>query len=209
MLARVFDPFVQTDEARGKSQGGLGLGLALVRSLVELHGGTVAAHSDGPGQGSEFVVRLPLMRTAELRARNEAVPGFRAPRSEVRVRRRVLVVDDNRDAADSLAMLLRLGGHEVRVAYDGPTALATVSGFGPDLVLLDLGMPGMDGYEIARRLRQTPGFAGRTLAALTGWGQEEDRRRTREAGFDRHLVKPVDPAELAALMGSLPPRGRP
>jgi CheY-like chemotaxis protein len=203
-LARVFDPFVQTDAARMKSQGGLGLGLALVKSLVELHGGAVAAHSAGPGQGSEFTIRLPVTRAAEVGSRNEADAGSRALPSTARVSKRVLVVDDNRDAADSLAVLLRLHGHEVRVAYEGPAALAASAEFGPDLVLLDLGMPGMDGYEVARRLRQSPAFAGRVLAALTGWGQEADRMRTREAGFDHHLVKPADPGELAALLASVP-----
>ena len=204
MLTRVFDPFVQTDAARGKSQGGLGLGLALVRSLVELHGGTVLARSEGPGRGSEFVVRLPTTRNAERGTRGGDDSEFRPPRPEFRSSKRVLVVDDNRDAADSLAMLLRLKGHEVRVAYEGPAALAAAPEFGPDLVLLDLGMPGMDGYEVARRLRRTPGFERKTIAALTGWGQDADRRRTRETGFDHHLVKPVDPAELSAVIANLP-----
>jgi PAS domain S-box-containing protein len=204
MLAHVFDPFVQTEEARGKSQGGLGLGLALVRSLVELHGGSVAAHSAGPGRGSEFVIRLAALPDAGSRMPMSAASSeIGTQQSALDDRMRVLVVDDNRDAADSLAMLLRLKGHEVRVAYDGPAALAAVGAFGPDLVLLDLGMPGMDGYEVARRLRETPAFAGRAIAALTGWGQEADRRRTREAGFDHHLVKPVDPAELETLLGGL------
>jgi CheY-like chemotaxis protein/two-component sensor histidine kinase len=201
MLAHVFDPFVQTAEARGKSQGGLGLGLALVRSLVELHGGSVAAHSAGPGRGSEFVVRLSTLPVEERRLPTAGGrPDIGNPQSAIPNRRRVLVVDDNRDAADSLTMLLRSKGHDVRVAYDGPAALAAAGAFGPDLVLLDLGMPGMDGYEVARRLRGMPAFAGRVIAALTGWGQEADRRRTREAGFDHHLVKPVDPAELETLL---------
>jgi PAS domain S-box-containing protein len=205
MLARVFEPFVQTDAAREKSQGGLGLGLALVKSLVELHGGTVVACSDGPGRGSEFVVRLPGLPNAECRSpiAAEAAP-ISNRQSTFGNQKRVLVVDDHRDAADSLAMLLRLKGHSVRLAYDGPAALVAAIEFDPDLILLDLGMPGMDGYEVARRLRQTPGFERRTLAALTGWGQEGDRRRTRAVGFDRHLVKPVDPAELSALLASLP-----
>jgi signal transduction histidine kinase len=201
MLARVFDPFVQTDAARNKSQGGLGLGLALVKSLVELHGGAVAAHSAGPGLGSEFVVRLPATGSPDRGPRG-ADRGPR-PGADARTTRNVLVVDDNRDAADSLGTLLRLKGHGVRVVYDGPAAVAAAAEYPPDLVLLDLGMPGMDGYEVARRLRQMPAFRGRTLAAVTGWGQEADRRRTREAGFDHHLVKPIDPAELSALLAGL------
>ena len=200
MLDRVFDPFVQTDVARGRSQGGLGLGLALVRSLVELHGGTVAARSDGPGRGSEFTIRLPMPADDGRQTSGEAeTPSAPSPHP---AGLRVLVVDDNRDAADSLAMLLKLKGHDVRVTYDGTAAL-TAASFQPDLVFLDLGMPGMDGYEVARRLRQLPEGQRCLLAALTGWGQEEDRRRTREVGFDRHLVKPVDPAELSALLEAL------
>src|SRR5262249_26231253 len=155
--------------------------------------------------GSEFVVRLPGLPNADCRApiAAEADP-ISHRQTTFGNQKRVLVVDDNRDAADSLAMLLKLKGHHVRLAYDGPAALVAATEFGPDLVLLDLGMPGMDGYEVARRLRQTPGVESCTLAALTGWGQEEDRRRTRAVGFDRHLVKPVDSAELSALLASLP-----
>jgi PAS domain S-box-containing protein len=194
MLAKVFDLFVQVDHAATRSQGGLGIGLTLVKNLVGMHRGTVEAHSEGVGKGSEFVVRLPLSAAtvAEPNEREDTRPGLR----ERTAGRRLLVVDDNKDAADSLAMLLRLEGHEVRVAYDGPAALNLVNGYRPEIVFLDIGMPGMDGYEVARRLRQHPGLENVLLAALTGWGQQEDRRRTTEAGFDRHFVKPPDPKAL-------------
>jgi PAS domain S-box-containing protein len=196
LLTRVFDLFVQAERRLDRSQGGVGIGLTLVKRLVEMHGGTVRAHSAGPGQGSEFVVRLPAL--AEPAA---GAPARKAEGGEAAAglpRRRVLVVDDNVDAADSLALLLKLSGQETRVAYDGPTALLVAEAFRPQLVLLDIGMPGMDGYEVARRLREQ----GRKvpLVAVTGWGQEEDRRRSREAGFDHHLVKPVDPSALQQLL---------
>ncbi len=202
MLPHIFELFVQVDHAATRSQGGLGIGLTLVKNLVEMHNGTVEAHSDGLGEGCEFVVRLPLM-SKEHRQRTEEENGG-APQEPVRSSgHRLLVVDDNRDAADSLAMLLRLQGHEVRVAHDGPAALEMVKGYCPALVFLDIGMPGMDGYEVARRLRQQPGLENVRLAALTGWGQQEDRRRTAEAGFDHHLVKPVEPKALDGLLADL------
>jgi signal transduction histidine kinase len=201
MLPRVFDLFVQVDHATTKAQGGLGVGLTLVKSLAEMHGGTVEAHSPGPGEGSEFVVRLPLS------ARRQEPPGKKEdagqPQPESPSGRRLLVVDDNRDAAESLALLLRLQGHEVRVAHDGPAALEMVSSHRPEMVFLDIGMPGMDGYEVARRLQHMPGMRGVRLAALTGWGQEDDRRRTAQAGFDHHLVKPVEPKVLEELLATL------
>jgi CheY-like chemotaxis protein len=199
MLPKVFDLFVQAAPAAARSQGGLGIGLTLVRSLVETHGGTVEAHSAGPGQGSEFVVRLPLAAPAP------PVPAGdgEARRDPAALRRRVLVVDDNEDAAESLALLLGLAGHEARVAHNGPDALRLVESEPPELVFLDLGMPGMDGFEVARRLREVPGRDGLLLVALTGWGTKEDRRRTTEAGFDRHLVKPVDPKALEELLAEL------
>jgi len=203
MLPRVFDLFVQADHAATRSQGGLGIGLTLVRNLVEMHQGTVRANSAGLGQGSEFVVRLPL---AEILAKEPA----RGPRAEQHspatsaLSHRVLVVDDNIDAADSLAMLLRLQGHEVEVAHDGPSALQLAASVRPEMVFLDIGMPGMDGNEIARRLRRQPTLNGLVLVALTGWGAPEDRRRTADAGFDHHLVKPVEPIALDALLAALP-----
>ncbi len=192
MLPHIFDLFVQVDRSLGRAQGGLGIGLALVRSLVEMHGGRITARSDGPGKGSEFIVRLPV--SVEAPAEQSATGPAVSP--EPQASRRVLVVDDNRDGAETLATLLRATGHEVRVAYDGPTALAEAHTFRPDVVLCDIGMPGMDGYEVARRLRQDADLPHPVLIAVTGYGQAEDRRRTHAAGFDHHLTKPVD---LAAL----------
>ncbi len=191
-LPHVFGLFTQVEESRKRAEGGLGIGLALVKSLVEMHGGQVEAHSAGPGQGSEFVVRLPVA-PEQAPAGGPSPP--RAPAAPARAVR-VLLVDDNVDAVESLAMLLRLWGHEVVTAHDGPQAIQAADSRPPDVALLDIGLPGMDGYELARRLRGKPGGAGLLIVALTGWGQEEDRRRTQEAGFDHHLVKPV---ELDAL----------
>ncbi|HZU36375.1 MAG TPA: ATP-binding protein [Gemmataceae bacterium] len=198
MLPKIFDLFVQVDHAATKSQGGLGIGLTLVRNLVEMHRGTVQVHSAGLGMGSEFVVRLPLMDQETATPKQPCEQGWTPASSG----RRLLVVDDNQDAADSLAVLLRLQGHEVEVAHDGAAALELAQDYRPEIVFLDLGMPGMDGYEVARRLRQQPGLEQVRLAALTGWGQQEDRRRTAAAGFDHHLVKPVEPDLLQQLLGS-------
>jgi len=189
LRGRVFDMFTQGEHTRERQQGGLGIGLTLVRSLVELHGGAISAHSDGLGQGSEFVVRLPLAEApgASLQPVEVQPP---APR---RQRQSVLVVDDNRDAADSLAILLRLSEREVRVRYDAAASLEAVAAEVPDLVLLDLGLPEMDGFEVCRRIRALPGGADIAIVALSGWGREHDRQRSREAGFDLHLTKPVDP----------------
>ena len=197
MLPRIFDLFAQDDRSLVRSQGGLGIGLTLVRSLVELHGGTVTAASAGPGLGSEFVVRLPtLPEAAPDPARlAPAPPPGRAPR-------RVLVVDDHADSARTLARVLELWGHEVRVAHSGPEAIAAVDADPADLILLDIGLPEMDGYEVARRLRARAPAATLILVALTGYGQDDDRRRSREAGFDHHLVKPVDLADLQRLLES-------
>jgi CheY-like chemotaxis protein len=200
MLSRIFELFVQADHASTKAQGGLGIGLTLVKNLVEMHNGTIEARSEGPGQGSEFVVRLPLA----LRTHDETSPGMageQAPQPSSGLR--LLVMDDNQDAADSLTTLLRLQGHEVRVAYSGMAVLEMTKAYTPDLVFLDIGMPGMDGYEVARRLRQTTGLERTVLAALTGWGQQEDRRRTAEAGFDHHLVKPPEPAAVEEILAGL------
>ncbi len=212
MLPRIFDLFVQAEHTTTRSHGGLGIGLTLVKNLVEMHGGTVEAHSAGLGKGSEFVVRLPLVPKDEGgRMKDESADnaGSLHPSSFIPhpSGRRVLVVDDNVDAADSLAVLLRLQGHDVRVAHDGPTALQIVKVHRPELVFLDIGMPGMDGYEVARRLRQEPGLEKVRLAALTGWGQQEDRRRTAEAGFDLHLVKPVEPMVLEELLAEIQATG--
>ena len=199
-LDTVFDMFTQVHRATVQAQGGLGIGLTLVRRLVELHGGTVEAHSDGPGTGSEFVVRLPVLATgaepAAPPARAAALPA--APR-------RVLVVDDNVDAARSLEMMLGLMGHDVRTSHDGPEALAQARAFRPELVLLDIGLPSMSGYDVCRALRAEPWGDEAVLVALTGWGQEEDRRRSDEAGFDDHVVKPVSAERLADLLQRVRP----
>ena len=202
VLPHVFDLFVQVDHAATRSQGGLGIGLTLVKNLVGMHCGTVEARSAGLGRGCEFVVRLPLT-ARKLGGPGEAERGEAARPAAPTSGLRLLVVDDNRDAADSLAVLLRLQGHEVRVVHDGPAALEVAPSYRPDAVFLDLGMPGMDGYEVARRLRKTPGLEKTVLAALTGWGQREDRRRTAEAGFDHHLVKPPEPKALEGVLAGL------
>jgi PAS domain S-box-containing protein len=193
MLPRIFDMFTQ-GEPSGVHRGGLGIGLTLVRSLVEMHGGSVEAQSEGPGRGSEFTVRLPLAE----QAMETPVPV--PPAVETSIHSRILVVDDNEDAADSLATLLKCVGAVADVAYDGPTALRTIAEHKPNVVLLDLGMPGMDGYEVARRIRSDPQLSSLTLIALSGWGQEADRRRSRNAGFDHHLLKPADLATLRTLL---------
>ncbi|WP_437281581.1 PAS domain-containing protein [Sorangium sp. So ce375] len=196
LLSRLFDPFSQAEQGLARSKGGLGLGLALVRGLVELHGGTVAAHSDGPGRGSMFTLRLPL---AAPIARDQSAASDRDEASRHGVR--VLVIEDNHDAAESLEMLLTLSGYEVETAFDGPTGLTAARKRPPDVVLCDLGLPGgMDGYDVARAIRAEPSLASTRLVALSGYGQDEDRRRSREAGFDKHLVKP---AEDTALMEAL------
>ena len=212
MLRRVFEMFTQADGARDRAPGGLGIGLTLVRRLVELHGGRVEARSEGPGRGSEFIVRLPAAVAAD--DRTPAEPGAGAPdrsreaRSSARqdgqpgTSLRVLVVDDNQDAADSLALLLQLSAAEVRVAHSGQAALELLRDYHPDVALLDIGMPGMSGYELATRIRHQPELQPIALIALTGWGQDDDRRRSREAGFDHHLVKPVAPRTLQSLLGS-------
>jgi PAS domain S-box-containing protein len=188
MLHRVFEMFTQVDSPLEYSQGGLGIGLSLVRGLIELHGGTVEAHSDGPGKGSEFVVRLPL---SEDKQQSQAVGVVSGPWAEGASGRRIMVIDDNKDAADLMARLLKTAGNEVCIAYDGPSAIHELAAFGPDLVFCDIGMPGMNGYDVARKIRENPRFANLFLVALTGWGQEEDHRHSQEAGFNAHLVKPV------------------
>ena len=199
MLPDVFQLFTQVDRQTGRAQGGLGIGLTLVKNLTEMHGGEVHAHSEGLGHGSEFVIRLPL-------AAEQAGAGASSSRGRSRspsVPRRILVVDDNRDAATSMSMLLKVLGSDVRVAFSGPDALQAVAEYQPSVVLLDIGMPGMDGYEVARRIREQPGLKDVTLIALTGWGQEEDRRRSQSAGFDYHLIKPADISALETLLLSL------
>jgi PAS domain S-box-containing protein len=200
-LPRLFEIFSQVDHSIERSQGGLGIGLALVRGLVEMHGGTVEARSAGVGQGSEFIVRLPL-------AQGEA-PGVTGLTGEARgggPGRRILVVDDNRDAAASLGMMLTLLGHDTRTAHDGVEALELAEAFRPDVVLLDIGMPRLNGYDAARRIREQPWGKDMILVAVTGWGQEQDKRRSEAAGFNFHLVKPVEPAALDKLLVGLQTR---
>jgi CheY-like chemotaxis protein len=196
MLAKVFYLFTQVEGTLERSQGGLGIGLTLVKRLVELHGGTVEATSDGAWRGSRFVVRLPRM--VKVAALPPALPAI-AANGKLRPHR-ILVADDNRDAADSLATMLRLGGHEVGVAYDGREAVALAETFRPEIALLDIGMPRMNGYETALALRHLPNAAAVRLFALTGWGQPDDKRRSRAAGFDHHFVKPLDPAEFERVL---------
>jgi PAS domain S-box-containing protein len=195
-LPRLFEMFSQAAPALEKSQGGLGIGLSLARGLAEMHGGTIEARSDGPGKGSEFVVRLPLADRSPGRGASPA--GVEKGSGDATCR--ILVADDNRDAADTLAMMLRLLGHEVHAAHDGREALEAAGWFRPDLALLDLGMPKLNGLEVARLIREQPWGRGMVLVAISGRGQEEDKRRATEAGFDRHLTKPVDPATLEKLL---------
>ena len=201
-LDRIFDPFEQvgSDSADTRSRGGLGIGLSLVRGLVELHGGRVEARSDGPGQGSEFVVHLPLLDGEEARP----APEGRSVERDAAQGRRVLVADDNPDSAETLAMVLRARGHEVHVVADGEAAVEAVKALAPEVALLDIGMPRLTGYEAAERIRREPWGRRTFLVALTGWGQEQDQHRAHAAGFDVHLTKPVDLDTLAALVSRAP-----
>jgi signal transduction histidine kinase/ActR/RegA family two-component response regulator len=198
MLPLIFEPFVQIDRSLERSQGGLGIGLTLVKQIVEIHGGRVEVVSEGLGKGSEFTVRLPAVASGEhvpaAKKNGTREPQRNGPKS------RILVVDDLRDSADSLAMMLKTKGHEVRTAYDGVEAIEAAREFRPEVVLLDIGMPRLDGYEAARRIREECHQDQPVLIAITGWGQDENRAKTREAGFDHHLVKPVEPAALTRLL---------
>jgi PAS domain S-box-containing protein len=199
LLPHIFDLFTQADRSLDRSQGGLGIGLALVQRLVELHGGTVQAFSAGLGRGSEFVVRLPVPpQGTTTQNQDEEAPAHQPAPSC-----RVLVVEDNLDAAESMALLMRMSSHDVRVAHTGPDGLEVAVAFRPQIVLMDIGLPGMDGYEVARRLRQHPDLKGVRLIALTGYGRESDLQRSQEAGFDHHLVKPVNPLKLLELLATL------
>jgi CheY-like chemotaxis protein/two-component sensor histidine kinase len=201
LLPRIFEMFTQVDSSLERTQGGLGIGLALARRLVEMHGGTIEAHSGGTGQGSELIVRCPAA-VGPLRPEKR-------PRAKERATMagasgcRVLVVDDNRDSVDSLRLLLELRGYEVSVAYDGLEAVAAAEAFAPRLVLLDIGLPRMNGYDAARRIREQPWGRDVMLVALTGWGQEEDKRRSEAAGFNVHLTKPLDPTVLERLLATV------
>jgi PAS domain S-box-containing protein len=195
---RIFDMFVQVDTSLERSTSGLGIGLSLVKNLVEMHGGTVGVHSAGVGQGSEFVVRLPIM---------VETPKLLPPEPTARMTamgRRILVVDDNRDSATSLAMLLTLTGNETHTAYDGLEAVEAAATAKPDVVLMDIGLPKLNGYEACRRIREQPWGKNMVLVALTGWGQEDDRQKSKEVGFNAHMVKPVDLPSLMDLLAELP-----
>jgi PAS domain S-box-containing protein len=203
LLPKVFDLFTQIDATLDRSQGGLGIGLTLVKNLVELHGGRVEARSEGPDRGSEFIVRLPALAKAS--------DGSEDPRAKPEAqgrKMRVLVVDDSRDAAMSIRILLEISGHNVRLAHDGLAALDAYREYRPDIVLLDLGLPRMSGYDVARQLRLEPVEKAPVIVAVSGYGQEEDKRRAIEAGFDFHMTKPVDPARLVALIASAPSLSR-
>jgi PAS domain S-box-containing protein len=198
-LGTIFEPFTQSMETIGRSRKGLGLGLTLAKGLAELHGGTIAAHSDGPGRGSEFTLRLPVLQAA-------APPNALAPAAAAPFRpRRILIVEDVPDAATTLQMVLGMLGHTAEVAYDGRSALALAGSFGPEIILCDIGLPGgLDGYAVARTLRATPGLPDMHLIALTGFGTPEDKARALQAGFDGHLTKPVDPAVLGPMIAAIP-----
>jgi len=219
LLPHVFELFTQLDRNDGRTQGGLGIGLALVQRLVQMHGGQVTARSEGPGRGAEFVIRLPLLQEEAQPAQGPQAPTPEAAPSAAevvsvmsplvaagaqRVARRILIADDNNDALESLATLLQLSGHEVFTATNGGTALQSAERHLPEVALLDIGMPLLDGYEVAKRIRTQPWGKRITLIALTGWGQDSDRRRSREAGFDSHLVKPLDLETLTDLLDRLP-----
>ncbi len=199
MLPRIFDMFMQADRSIDRAHGGLGVGLTVARRLIELHGGSISATSDGLGKGSTFTLRIPLAAaqpaSAELPAQGSVAPVGTSSL-------RILIADDNRDAAESLAALLRMVGHDVRIAYDGVEALGLASEYRPDAIVLDIGMPKMNGYDVAKKLRAEPGGQQMTIIALSGWGQEEDKRRSREAGIDHHLVKPLEPTSLLQVLAS-------
>jgi CheY-like chemotaxis protein len=195
-LARIFQMFAQIDSTAARAEGGLGIGLALVKGLVELHGGRIEAQSDGPGGGSTFTAHLPLTVSALV----EAPATGTGTSPDPAIGRRVLVAEDNRDVADTLAMLLDQAGHDVRVAYGGRAALAIAQAFRPEVAILDIGMPSLSGYEVAEELRRQPWGAGIYLVALTGWGGDDDQQRALRAGFNRHLTKPVDPVALDTLL---------
>jgi two-component system, sensor histidine kinase len=205
MLPRIFEPFTQVESSRTRSEGGLGLGLPLVRSLVELHGGGVEAVSAGPGQGTEFMVRLPL-RQSESAPRPARRPGRASSAPTAAAALRILIVEDNLDGRESLRDLLEIWGHEVELAENGPQGVEKALETQPDVALVDIGLPGLDGNEVARRIRAAFASDHMELIAMTGYGQPEDRRRALQAGFDSYLVKPVDPAHLGRLLAAVRPR---
>jgi len=200
VLPEIFEMFSQVDSAIARSEGGLGIGLALVKGLIALHGGTIDGTSAGLGQGSEFTIHLPRSVVIEQPASAATQRDDPAPSPTADLRLKVLVADDNRDAADSLAMLLELNGHEVSVVNSGAEAYAAAAATRPHAAILDIGMPDLSGYEVARRIRAEEWGASMLLVAVTGWGQEDDKARAIAAGFDRHLTKPVDPDHLEKLL---------
>ena len=193
MLPMIFDMFAQADRSLEREQAGLGVGLSLARHLVEMHGGSISASSPGLGQGSAFVVKLPCVVESRLGDASQAVDA--APSDATRAQR-ILLADDNVDLAESLSLRLEMSGHDVRVANDGAAALEMAATFVPDFAFLDIGLPKINGYDLARRLRAMPAQNACVFVAVTGWGQEDDRRKAREAGFDHHLVKPVEPEQI-------------
>jgi CheY-like chemotaxis protein/anti-sigma regulatory factor (Ser/Thr protein kinase) len=197
-MKNVFEMFSQVKSTLDRSEGGLGIGLALAKGLVDLHGGHIEARSSGAGRGSEFVVQLPRR---ELAAKSSSRPA--SLHIEPTIKRRVLIADDNRDAADSLAMLLGLDGHELCVVHDGHAAVAAFADFAPEVALLDIGMPGLDGYEVARIVRQGAGGNAVILIALTGWGQERDKALASAAGFNHHFTKPVETNRISEILRKL------
>jgi two-component system CheB/CheR fusion protein len=199
-LKEMFELFTQGAHGRERSEGGLGIGLAIVKRLTEMHGGTVTAHSEGPGRGSEFTLCLPLLEVED--STPEAEQSSEEAHLHLPGSQRVLVVDDNTDVAESMARLLRRRGYTVEIAFNGPDGLVKARAFRPALLLLDIGLPGMDGYELATELRQDDSFRAAVFIAISGYGQEDDRRRSREAGFDYHLTKPVNFSELLQLLAS-------
>ncbi len=200
LLPRIFDLFIQGDRSLDRSRDGLGIGLTLSRRLIEMHGGTIEAHSAGLGQGSEFTIHLPVLLTSasplEAQTLDAGSPASSGPL-------RVLAVDDSEDTAEMMKALLEMDGHQVCTAHSGPAALETAAAFHPDVILLDIGLPGLDGYQVAQRLRADPALRDVALIAASGYGQEGDRQRSREAGFDRHLVKPLDPHELREILAGI------
>ncbi len=203
-LRHVFEMFSQETPALERAQGGLGIGLSLVRGLVELHGGSVEARSEGPGEGSEFIIRLPVA----CESMQPTPTGLGGDAPAVKTSLRILVVDDNRDGARSLSMMLKLMGNETRIAYDGAEAVAVAREFRPDVILLDIGLPKMSGYDVCRHIRQEPWGKRVVVIAQTGWGQAEDRQKAETAGFDHHFVKPLDMAALTKLLTTVEPETR-
>ena len=200
LIPIVFDLFVQEKRSLSRTEGGLGVGLTVVKQLVHMHGGSVTARSGGADMGSEFVVRLPMLTLKPT----ASGPDSRWQPKLPLAKRRILIVDDNHDSADSLASLLSAAGHDVRTLYDGPSASLVAEDFRPQVVLLDIGLPQMNGYEVARQLRKSAELRNVILVAFTGYGRDEDRQQTREAGFDYHLVKPLDAEALERIIDSTP-----